>query len=71
MPAYGFFLECIDGGYGWGNTEQIAYTEVYSSLENEALGVAKSRVPGGWKVTPLGEVGNSPKLYVRHLKRVD
>ena len=65
--AYGFFLRCNDGGYGWGETDQIAYTEVHSSLEEEAFGVAKRRVPGGWSVIPLGEVGNSPKLHVRHL----
>ena len=67
MQSYLFLLECIDGGYGWGETGQRAQMTAKGSTIKEAKEYIKRHIPGGWKFKLMGKTRET--FFLKHLKR--
>lgn len=52
MTRYRFEIECVDGGYGWGNTGQKGVRVMSGDTKAQAREKIKPQLPGGWLISP-------------------
>lgn len=59
---YAFNLECIDGGYGWGETGAQRKLVVSSRSRQDAEQQVRLQVPGGWRIKYAGTTNEAKGL---------
>lgn len=62
---HAFNLECIDGGWGWGETGGKKRLVVSGESQQDAEREVRLQTPGGWSIGYTGTTDDKEGLYTR------